>query len=112
MAGNGPFESHAHAENPPQPPLGKGGRREATLGEGERREAPLRQGWGCPGRGRVLALSAYLLTTLFTFGATERALAQIIPFVQAALPIGTLLLATWLVLYCQIPAVRIKPLQR
>lgn len=45
---------------------------------------------------RSLALAAFLLTSVFGFGAIERSLARLFPPAVLALPLGSLLLAVWL----------------
>jgi len=47
-------------------------------------------------RGRLLAGATFVLSTVFTFGAAEGALAGAAPVVTAALPAGTLLFVAWL----------------
>lgn len=48
------------------------------------------------GRGRGLALAAYGLVVVFSFGALERALVRELPLVESALPIGVSLFGLWL----------------
>lgn len=82
-----------------------------TLGPGVERNtfclvAPL-IAWGlitsfCSGErllSRCLIASAFAMTMLFSFGAVERLLEPVFPEVLAALPVGVVLFAAWLVLH-------------